>query len=169
MELKSRKNILCLIVVGLLDLRARGQSDVTRRGVFADLWVSCFLQSCEEESRCGFGFCLCLSLSLSSGLQTVVCLPFDLPCCREICLSYCFSLLIRPDWVFFVFYLEGHGLAEKLLLIIFIFWQISSAFYYELTLCTETPFLCFEENISTDNIWWMLSWMLVAIIILCVR
>ena len=37
MELKSRKNVQCLIVIGLLDLRVRGQSDVTgaeRRGVF---------------------------------------------------------------------------------------------------------------------------------------
>ena len=43
-------------MVGLLDLRIRGQSDVTgveRRGVFGDLRVSRFLQSGEEESQCG--------------------------------------------------------------------------------------------------------------------
>ena len=60
MELKSRKNVLCLIVVELLiellDVRARSQSDVTsaeRRGVFDDLRVSRFLQSGEKESQCG--------------------------------------------------------------------------------------------------------------------
>ena len=82
---------------------------------------------------------------------------------------HCFSLLIWSDWVFFVFYRGGHGLAKKLLLIIFIFWQISSTFQYALILCAETPFFHFEESLSTDNIWWMLSWVLVAIIILCVR
>ena len=56
MELKSRKNMLSLLVVGLLDLRACGQSDVTsaeRRGVFGDLRVRRFFQSGEEESQCG--------------------------------------------------------------------------------------------------------------------
>ena len=40
MELKSRKNVLCLTVVGLLDLRAHGQSDVMsaeRRRVFGGI------------------------------------------------------------------------------------------------------------------------------------
>ena len=53
MELKSRKkNVLCLIVLGLLDLRVCGQLDVTgeeMNGVFSDLRVSRFLQSGEEE------------------------------------------------------------------------------------------------------------------------
>ena len=56
MELKSRKNVLCLIVVGLLDLHVRGRSDVTGaegRGLFGDLRVSHSLQSGEEESQCG--------------------------------------------------------------------------------------------------------------------
>ena len=56
MELKNRKNILCLIVVGLLDLRVCSQSDVKgveRRGEFGDLRVSRFLQSGEEEDQCG--------------------------------------------------------------------------------------------------------------------
>ena len=45
MKLKGRDNVLCSIVVGLLDFPARSQSDVTseeRRGVFGDLRVSCF-------------------------------------------------------------------------------------------------------------------------------
>ena len=49
------KNVLCLIVVGLLDLRTRSQSDVMsveRRGMFGDLPLSRFLQS-EEESQYG--------------------------------------------------------------------------------------------------------------------
>ena len=53
MELKSRKNVLCLMVVGLLDLCVCGQLDVTgaeMRGVFGDLRVRRFLQSGEEES-----------------------------------------------------------------------------------------------------------------------
>ena len=56
MELKRRKNVLYLIVVGLLDLRARGQSDVTsaeRERVFGDLRICRFLQSGKEESQCG--------------------------------------------------------------------------------------------------------------------
>ena len=55
MELKSRKKVLRLTVVGFLDLRVRGQSDVSgaeRRGVFGDLRVSHFLQSREEEGQC---------------------------------------------------------------------------------------------------------------------
>ena len=66
MELKSRKNVLCLIVVGLLDLCVHSQSDVMgaeRRGVFSDLQVSRFLQSRGRSMwvMCGFKFRLCLS------------------------------------------------------------------------------------------------------------
>ena len=96
---------------------------------------------------------LSLSLSWSSGLRTVVGLLSVKPCCWEICLLYRFSLLIRSDWVFFVFYRKGDGLAGKFLLIIFIFWQISLTFHYALILCTETLFFHFEESLSTDNIW----------------
>ena len=56
MELKSGKNILCLVVVGLLELRTPGKTDVTgaeRREVFGDLRLSHFLQSGEKESQCG--------------------------------------------------------------------------------------------------------------------
>ena len=177
MELKSRKNVLCLIVVGLLDLRVRGQSDVTgaeRRGVFGDLRVSHFLQSGEEEGQGGWcvvsSFAsISLSFNWSSGPRTVVCLLLTYARRREICLLYRFSLLIGSHWVFFVFYREVHGLAEKLLLIVFIFWQISSTFRCGLILCAETPFLRFEESLRTDNIRWMLSWTLVGIKILCLR
>ena len=71
--------------------------------------------------------------------------------------------------LFFVFYRKCHRLAEKLLLIIFIFWQISSTFCCALILCAEPPFFHFEESLSTDNIRWMLLWALVAIIIWWVR
>ena len=67
MELKSRKNLLCLIVVGLLDLRVCGQLDVTgteMRGVFGDLQVSHFLQSEEEEGQLSVSVSVCLSLSV---------------------------------------------------------------------------------------------------------
>ena len=143
-----------------------------RRGVFGELWVRRFLQSGEEESQCGWyivsSFAPPPSL-WSSSLRTVVCLLLICPCCRETCLLYRFFLLIGSNWVFFVFYREGLGLAEKLLLIIFIFWQISSTFRYALILSAETHFFHFEESLSTDNIRWRLSWALVAIIILCVR
>ena len=137
-------------MVGLLGLRARGQSDVTcaeRRGVFGDLRVSRFLQCREEESQCewcevssfaSLSLSLSLSLGWSSGLWTAVCFHLIRPRCREICLLYRFSLLIRSSWVFF--FRDGHGLSEKLLLIIFYFWQISSTFRYALILCAETPF-----------------------------
>ena len=179
MELKSRKNVLCLIVVGLLDLRVRGQSDITgaeRRGVFGDLRLNRFLHSEEKEGQCAWcvvssfaSVSISFSLNWSSGPRTVDCLLLICVRCREICLLYRFSLLIGSDWVFFVFYREGYGLIEKLPLIIFIFWQISSTFRNALILCAKPPFLPFQESLSTDNIQWMLSWALVAIIILCVQ
>ena len=126
MELKSRKSVLCLIVVWLLGLRVCGQLDVTgveMRGVFGDLRVSHFLQSGEEEGQCGW----CAVSSFAS-----------------VPLSGSWS----SGWVFFVFNREGHELAENyfylfiyLLFIfylfisyLFIFWwgrgQISSTFRY---------------------------------------
>ena len=147
MELKSRKNVLCLIVV---------ESDVTVQkgeGCSGDLRVSRFLQSGEEEGQCRWcvvssfaSVCLSVSLSCSPSLRTAVCLLLICARCREICLLYRFSLLIGSDWVFFVFYREGHGLAEKLFLIIFIFWKISLTFRSALILCAETSFLHFKES-----------------------
>ena len=111
-----------------------------------------------------------LSLSLSLRVRVlvcgVICLHLIWLCCREICLPYRFSHLIESNWVFFVFYREVYELVEKLILIIFIFWQISSTFRYALILCAEVPFSILKK---VDNIRWMLSWVLVAIIILCVR
>ena len=174
MEIKSRKIVLCLIEVGLLDLRVRGQSVVTgaeRRWGFVDFRVSRFLQSGEEKSQCGWcvvssfaSVSVSVSLSLSSGLRSVVCLLLIWPHSRYICFLR-FSLLIE----FLFFYREGYGLAEKLLLIIFIFWQIPSTICYALILCAEPPFFHFEESLNTNNIRWMLAWALIAIIILCVR
>ena len=74
-----------------------------------------------EKKKVNVGDAWFLSLSWSSGLRTVVCLLLIWPRCREICLLYHFSLLVGSDWVFFVIYHEGHRLAEKLLLISFIF------------------------------------------------
>ena len=141
-------------MVGLLDLRARGQSDVTsaeRRGVFGDLRLSRFLQSGEEESQCGW--CVVSSfanLFFSFRAGVLVCgrrFPsFDLsPLSRNLS----FIAFLSSDRIklcfFFVFYSEGHGLAEKILLIIFIFWQISSTFRYVLILCAEAPFSILKE------------------------
>ena len=143
----------------------RGERDV--------VWLCRFLQSGEEESQCGWSVVssftsFSLSQSWSFKFVGVVCLLLIWPRCWEICLLYRFSLLVGSIWVFFVFYSEGYGLAEKLLLIIFTVWQISSMFRNALILCAETPFYHFEEILSTDNTRWMLSWALVANIILCV-
>ena len=53
--------------------------------------------------------------------------------------------LIRQIGFFFVLYHEGHRLAKNLLLIILIFWQISSTFHYALILCAETPFSIWKK------------------------
>ena len=114
----------------MLDLRACGQSDVMsaeRRWVFGDLWLSHFFQSREEKSQCGWcvvsGFASfspsLFFLRVSVLVCWIICLLLIWLCCWEICLLYNFSLLIGSNWVFFVFYFEGHGLAKKLLLIIF--------------------------------------------------
>ena len=101
---------------------------------------------------------LSLSLSLSLSLIVrvlvcgVVCLLLIWLRCREICLLYRFYLLVRSKWVFFVFYREGHGLAEKLLLIIF----ISLINFIDISLCADpmrkSSFFHFEESHSIDNI-----------------
>ena len=147
----------------MLDLRVHGQLHVTgaeRRGVFGDLRVSRFLQSGEEEGQCGW--CIVSSFAtLSVSLSVSLCLSqleFWVCWCR-LSSFYLFAVdekfvlyivfLFWSDWIFFVFffYREGHRLAEKLLLIIFILWQISSTFRYVLILCAETPFLHFEESL----------------------
>ena len=84
---------------------------------------------------------------------------------------FCFVFCLF--WVFFCFFF-GRKITFTLAMRWsyeqnFIFWQISPTFRYALILCAEPPFFHFEESLSTDNIRWMLSWALVAIIILCVR
>ena len=62
--------------------------------------------------------------SLSLGVRVLVCVVCLLLICSAVekfVFYIVFSLLIGSNWVFFVFYREDHGLAEKLLLIIFIF------------------------------------------------
>ena len=135
-------------MVGLFDLRACSPSDVTsaeRKGVFGDLRLSRFLQSGKEESQCGW--CVVLSfvrppLSLRVGVSSLLVSSaffWTAPLSRNLSFIAFFSS-DRINWVFFVFYREGHGLAEKLLLIIFILWKISSTFRYALILCAEAPF-----------------------------
>ena len=132
------------------DLRADGQSDVTSaesRGLFGDLWLSRFLQSVEEENQCGgcvVSSFASLSPSLRGGVLVCRCrLPsFDFALLSRNLSSIAFfsSDQIKLGWGFFVFYREDHGLTEKLLLIIFIFWQISLTIRYALILCAEAPF-----------------------------
>ena len=100
-----------------------------------DLRLSCFFQSGEYDMGNAwfrvFLLSLFLSLSLSLFLSVSVCLSLSelefLVCgCRlssfeKFVFYIVFFFLIGSDWVFFVSYREGHGLPEKLLLIIFIF------------------------------------------------
>ena len=166
MELKSRNNVLSLVAVRLLDLRVRSQSDVTsaeRRGVFGDLRVSRSLQSGEEEGQCRW--CVVSSFASLSQLEfwsTNCRLPsFDTcPLSRNLSFISFFSLLIGTNWVLF--------LTVKVTDLSKIFFYILTNFI-DISLCAETPFFHFEENLSTDNIRWMLSWTLVATIILCIR
>ena len=67
------------------------------------------------------------------------------------------------------FYREGHGLAEKVLLIIFIFLTNFIDISLRVDSIHRSPFFHFEKSLSTDNIRWMLSWILVRILILLVR
>ena len=137
-------------IVGLLDV-----TGAEMRGLFGDLQVSHFLQSIEEEGQCGwcvvFEFCLCLCLCLSVCLSVCLSLSlslslsqlefwvywcqlpsFDLPCCREICLLYRFSLLIGSDWVFGVFYCKVYGLAKNYFELFFFFTN-----FIDISLCTD--------------------------------
>ena len=176
MELKSRKNVLCLIVVGLLNLCICRQSDITgmeMRGVFGDLLVSRFLQSGEEENQCGWCVVLSftsLSLSWNSSLRTVVCL-----------LLICSAVEKFVFYIIFLFWSDQIGFSLFFmvkvtdwlknyfwLFIYLFFWQNSSTFCYALIPYREMPFFHFEESLSTNNIQGMLLWVLVAILILCV-
>ena len=116
--------------------------------------------------------CLSLSLSLSwsSGLQTDCRLPsFDqTPLLRNLSFISFFS----SDQIIlgFLCFLPRRSR---------IGWKITFDYFYFLTnfidisLCADPMrrnlFFHFEESFSTDNIRWMFPWMLVAIVILCVR
>ena len=160
-------------MVGLLDLRACGQSNVTsteRRGVFGDLRLSCFLQGRGEESQCEW-----------CGVSSFAPPPLFFRAGVLVCWSSAFFLMSRnlsfisffsSDRIrlgFLCFLLRSLRIGRKITFNHFYFWQISPTFRYALILCAETPFYHFEESLRTDNIRWMLSWALVAIIILCVR
>ena len=158
------------------DLHRCGQSDVTsaeRRGVFIDLRLSRFLQSGEEESQCGWWVVESLSFSLSLSLSLLVGVLssafFWSPRCREICLLYRFSLLIVSNWVFFVLFFFRIG--RKITLTYFYFLTN----LIDISLCADpmrrNPFFSILKKVSAPitSGGWMLSWALVAIIILCVR
>ena len=168
MELKKVKNVLCLIVVGLLDLRVMSAE---RRGMFGELRLSRCLQSGEEESQCRWCVVLSfaslsLSLSLSPSLSLSqswsyglrVSFPFFhlAPLSRNLSFISFFSS-DRIKLSFLCLLLQRTRIGRKITFNYFYFWQISSTFRYALILCAEPPFFHFKESLSTDNIRWMLS------------
>ena len=182
MELKGTKNVLCLIVVGLSDLHACGQSDVMsveRRGC---VWWFTALSLPSKWRRGksmwvmhGFKFRvspLSLSPSLSQSWSfesQLVSSTFFWSALQSRNLS--FVSFFSSDWIkldFLCFLLQRWRIGQKITFNYFYFWQISLTFHYAVILCTDTPFYNFEESLSTDNIYWMLSWAIVAINILCV-
>ena len=150
-------------MVGLLDLRACGQSDITsaeKRGVFGDLWLSCFFQSGEEESQCEWCVVLIspLSLFLRAGVSSLLVLSafFWSGSAVEILVFY----------IVFLFWLDQIGFSLKVMDFHFLTNLIA------ISLCADPmhrgSFFYFEESLSIDNIRWMLLWVLVVIIIVCV-
>ena len=146
MELKKVKNVLYLIVVGLLNLCARVQSDVTcaeRRGVFGDLRLCRFLQSGEEEN-----------LSLRAEVLVRGCrLPsFDLaPLLINLSfIAFLFSNRIKLG--FLCFLPRRPRIGRK---ITFNYCHFLTNFI-DISLCADPmrkpPFFDFEESLSTDNI-----------------
>ena len=168
-------------MVGLLDLRARGQSDVTseeRRGIFGDLRLSRFLQSGEEENQCGWCMVsifpnLSLYISISQSWSSSLRISFAFFSSGSAVEKFVFYsvFVFRSDHIEFplFFYRESHGLVEKLLLVIFIFLTK----FIDISLCADpmrrNPFFHFEESFRTDNIRENLLWTIVGIIIFCVR
>ena len=161
-------------MVGLLDLHACSQSDamsMERTGVFGELCLSCFLESGEEESHCGW--CMVLSFTPLSLSQRVVCLLFELaPLSRNLSFIAFFSF-DQINWVFSVFLPQRSQIGWKITFNYFFFLWISLTFRYAVILCAEAPFSIlkkvlapitsgdrrspfshFEESLGTDNIWW---------------
>ena len=171
--IKKWKHVLCSVVVGLLDICARGQSDVTsveRRGMFGDLRLSNFLQSGEEESQ--YGWCVVssfVSLSLFF-LRAGVSCPLVLS-------AFFWSAPLSRNLFLILFFSSDR---IKLCFICFLPWRswigrkITFNYFYFLSnfvnilLCTNSmhrnPFFHFGESLSTYNIQWMLLW---ALVILC--
>ena len=134
-------------MVGLLDWHARGQSDVTsaeRRRVFGNLRLRRFLQSWEEERQYGWYVVSSLPPHLRAGVLVCGCrfpsFVLTLLSRNLSFIAFLSSHRIKLGFSLFCFYREGHRLPEKLHLVIFIFWLISSTFRYALILCAETPF-----------------------------
>ena len=115
---------------------------------------------------------LALSLSLSLRAGVLVCgyrLPsFDLvPLSRNVFYSV---FVFRSDHIeFYLFLPRRSRIARK---ITFNYFHFLTNFI-DILLCIDpmrrNSFFHFEEILSTDNIWWMPSWTLVGIIILCGR
>ena len=102
------------------------------------------------------------------------------------------SLWVLSLLVLFAFFWSVPAVEKFVSYIVFLFWSDQIGFsllftakvtdwpknycyfltnFIDIALCTnrmhKNPFLYFEESLSTDNIQWMLLWVLVAIIILC--
>ena len=175
-----RPNVRCLIVVGLLDLHACGQSDVTsakRRGCLVIYGLVASFNAEKRKVNVSDAWFrvppLSLYLSVRVGVLVSGCRPpsFDLaPLSRN--LSFIAFFVFRSDQIGFslLFFLPRKSRTDRKI--------IFNDFYFltnfiDISLCADpmrrNPFFLFEESLSTDNIRWMLSWTLVGIIILCVR
>ena len=137
-------------------------------GWFGDLQLSCLLQSEEEESQCGW--CVVSSFaSLTLRVGVLVCGFFDLaPLSRNLS----FIAFLSSGWIklgFLCFLLQRPCIGQKITFNYFLFFDK----FHRHMLCADpmcrSPFFHSEESLNTDNIRWMLLWMLVGIIILCVR
>ena len=84
-------------------------------------------------------------------------------------ISFFSSYRIKLGFLCLFFLPRRSQIGRKITFNHFNFLTNSSTFRYAPNWCSETLFLHFEESLSTDNIWWLLSWLLVAIIILSVR
>ena len=143
MELKSRKNVLCLIVVGLLDLctmdnqmlwvwRGEGCLVIYK---FAELVASFKAKKRKVNVGAhGFEFYLCLSFSQ---------LEFWSADCLRLSFELSPPRLVFYIWsdCFFCFLPRRSPFGRKIIFIFF--WQISLTFPYVLILCVETPFFPF--------------------------
>ena len=185
--IKKWKNVLCLVVVGLFDLHTiRCYKCGEERGVWWFMAKSLTSKRRRGKSMwvmCGFEFCLSVSLflSLSFSLSLSLSLRVRVLVCGVCLASFDLTLLSRN--LSFISFFSSDQI--KLGFLCFFTtkvtdWpKITFTYFYFLTnfidisLCADpmcrNPLFHFEESLSTNHIWWMLSWALVAIIILCVR